>query len=87
MTSFTGVKEERDDTLLDGYGLIKKYAEVNTYMKTKEQMLEDCWMATVESSFDEKLDGAVKGIAWIVFAIFMAYIACIASLVFLEVVM
>jgi hypothetical protein len=55
-------------------------------MRTKEQMIEDCWIAMVESSFDEKLDGAVKGIAWIVFAIFMAFIACIVSFVLLEIV-
>jgi hypothetical protein len=58
---------------------------LNTYMKTKEQMREDGWMAMVEYAFDEKLDGAVKGIAWIVFALFMAYIVCIVSLVLLEV--
>jgi hypothetical protein len=69
---------------LDDYGFIQKYAGVN--MKTKEQMIEDGWMAMVESSFDEKLDGAVKGIAWIVLAIFMAFIACIVSLVLLELV-
>ena len=63
-----------------------KYAGENTYMRTKEQMIEDGWMAMVESSFDEKLDGAVKGIAWIVLAIFMAFIACIVSLVLLELV-
>jgi len=54
---------------------------LNTYMKTKEQMREDGWMAMVESSFDEKLDGAVKGIAWIVSTLFMAFIVCIVSLV------
>ena len=71
---------------MDSYGFIQKYAGVNTYMKTKEQMIENGWMAPVESSFDEKLDGAVKGIAWIVFTIFMAFIACIVVLVLLEVV-
>ena len=54
-------------------------------MKTIERMREDDWMAVDESSFDEKLDRAVKGIAWIVFTTFMAFIACIVSLVLLGV--
>ena len=54
---------------------------LNIYMKTIEQMREDGWMARVESSFDEKLDVAVKGIAWIISTLFMAFIAGIVSLV------